>query len=165
MVSRQGLCAVYLALRTRGLRGKIVLDTKTQALLQEIFRREGQSFLLYVHDSFPWTTSAGEPALQRLRQLIAAERAALTALGRFLARHRVPLPFLGSYPSNFLSFNFVSLDHLMPRLVDAEKRLLADLERDLASGSDAVARAELTKLVELKRHNLKELGALITLAA
>jgi hypothetical protein len=146
------------------VREKTVLDTKTQALLQEIFRREGQSFLLYVYDSFPWTTSQGEPALRRLRELIAAERAALTALGRFLMRHRVPLPFVGSYPVSFTSFNFMSLDHLVPRVIDAERRLLADLERDLGSVSDPAARAELTKLADLKRQNLKELGALMPLA-
>ena len=137
-----------------------MLDTQTQRLLQEIIRREGQSFLLYTHDSFPWTQSEGEPALERLQRLIAAERAALTALGRYLLRQKVPLPFLGSYPMNFTSFNFQSLDYLLPKLIDAEKHLLADLERDLASVPDAGARTELTKLAELKRQHLAELSAL-----
>jgi hypothetical protein len=142
-----------------------VFDAKTQALLQEIFRRENQSFVLYVHDSFPWTTSEGEPALQKLQRLIGAERAAVTGLGRFLVRDRVPLPFVGSYPAGFTSFNFLALEALVPRLVDAEKRLLADLDRDLASISDPAAKSELTKLADLKRRNLKELAALVPLAA
>ena len=142
-----------------------MLDAQTQALLQEVFRREGQSFLLYVHDAFPWTTAEGGPALARLQRLIESERAALAALGRYLVRRQVPLPFVGAYPTRYTSFNYQSLDSLVPKLVDAAKRLLADLERDLASVPDAGARAELTKLAELKGRNLRELGALVPMAA
>ena len=142
-----------------------MLDTQTQALLQEVFRREGQSFLLYIHDAFPWTASEGEPALERLQRLIESERGAVTALGRYLLRQRVPLPFLGSFPMNFTSFNFQSLAYLVPKLIDAEKRLLADLERDLTRVPDVGARAELTKLADLKRRHLQELSVLLPLAA
>ena len=142
-----------------------MFDTQTQALLQEIFRREGQSFLLYIHDSFPWTTSVGEPARERVQRLISSERAAVTALGRYLLRHKVPVPFVGSFPMSFTSWNYLSLEHLLPKLVAAQKRLLADLERDLASVPDAGAKAELTKLTELKRLHLGELGALLPIAA
>lgn len=141
-----------------------MLDTQTQALLQEVFRREGQSFLLYTHDSFPWTQSEGEPALERLHALIASEREALTALGRYLLRQKVPLPFLGSYPMSFTSFNFLSLQHLVPKLIDEQTHRLADLERDRASIPDAGARAELTKLADLKRRHLEELGGLPTVS-
>ena len=137
-----------------------MFDTKTQALLQDIFRRESQSFLLYVHDAFPWTTSEGEPALERVQRVIKTERLAITALGRYLLRNRVPLPFVGSYPMSFTSFNFLSLRHLIPLLIDAEKRLLADLERDMASVPDPAVDAQLAKLADVKRQNLKELATL-----
>jgi hypothetical protein len=141
--------------------GETVLDTQTQALLQEVFRREGQSFLLYVHDAFPWTTAEGGPALVRLQRLIESEREALAALGRYLVRHQVPLPFVGAYPTRYTSFNYQSLESLVPKLIDAEKRLLADLERDLASVPDAAARAELGKLADLKRRHAAELDNLL----
>ena len=142
-----------------------MFDTQTQALLQEVFRREGQSFLLYIHDAFPWTASEGGAALARLHRLIAAERAAVTALGRYLLRHKVQLPFLGSFPMSFTSFNFQSLDYLVPKLIDAEKVLVSDLERDLASIPDPSARMELTKLLDLKRRHVEELSVLKPLAA
>jgi hypothetical protein len=139
-----------------------VFDTQTQAVLQEVFRREGQSFLLYTHDSFPWTTSEEEPALERLQHLIASERNAWSWLGRFLLRNKVPLPILGTYPVNFTSFNFQTLDSLVPKLLDAEKHLLADLERDLPGVHDPAAKVELTKLADLKRRHMKELGGLLS---
>ncbi len=142
-----------------------MFDTQTQARLQEIFRRESQSFLLYIHDAFPWTASEGVPALERLQRLIVSERGAVTGLGRYLLRNKVPLPVLGTYPMNFTSFNFQSLDSLAPRLIDAEKHLLAELEHDLTSVPDARAKAELTKLADLKRMHLAELGVLMPLAA
>jgi hypothetical protein len=139
-----------------------VFDTQTQAVLQEVFRREGHSFLLYTHDSFPWTTTEEEPALDRLQKLIESERDAWSALGRFLLRKRVMLPVLGTYPVNFTSFNFQSLDSLVPKLLTAAKQLLADLERDLPAVHDPAAKAELTKLADLKRQHIKELGGLLS---
>ena len=138
-----------------------MFDTQTQALLQEIFRREGQSFLNYIHDAFPWTSSEGLLTLERLQRLSDSERTALAALGRFLLRQRVPVPFLGSFPMNFTSFNFMSLESLIPKLIDAQKQLLSDLERDLAHIADPVAKAELTKLADLKRLHLEELHHLL----
>jgi hypothetical protein len=63
---------------------------------------------------------------------------------------------------NFTSFNFVSLDYLVPKLIAEQKHLLAALERDLGSVPDAGAKAELTKLAELKRLHLEELGVLLS---
>jgi hypothetical protein len=142
-----------------------VFDTQTQALLQVVFRREGQSFLLYIHDAFPWTESEGEPALERLQRLIVAERDAVNALGRYLLRNRVPLPFLGTYPMSFTSCNFLSLGYVVPKLLEAEKSLHSGLERDLASVPDVGAKGELKKLADLKRAHLEELGSFVPLAA
>jgi hypothetical protein len=137
-----------------------MLDARTQSRLQELLRRESRSFLQYVRDSFPWTTSEEKAALAQLQTLIEEERSATTALAKFLARQRIPLPYLGSYPVAFTTLNFISLDHLLPMLADTERRAIADLESDLASFPDAECRHEVQKILDLKRQHLKTLEAL-----
>jgi hypothetical protein len=138
-----------------------VIDSQTQSLLQDILRRESRSVLFYVAEAFPWTNSTEEKALKVLQQLIAAERQAVTELGQFLVRRRVPLPFLPSYPASFTTINFLALDYVLPRLVEHEHRSIADLERDLPSLKDPAARAEVEKLLALKRRHLIQFEVLV----
>src|SRR5438445_8864998 len=104
-----------------------MLDSRTQTRLQQLLRRQSRSCLQYVSDSFPWTTSEEKPTLAQLQTLIDEERRANAALAKFLTRQRIPVPYLGSYPVAFTTLNFVSLDHLLPILVDTERRAIADL--------------------------------------
>src|SRR6516164_8262516 len=109
-----------------------MLDATMQSRLQELLRRESRSFLLYISDSFPWTTSEEKESLAQLQSLSEEERKATTGLARFLARQRIALPHLGSYPVGFTTLNFVSLDHLLPMLIDSERRAIGDLDEDLS---------------------------------
>ena len=70
------------------------------------------------------------------------------------------MPWLGSFPSGFTTINFLSLTHILPRLIDFEKKSVADLERDLPVIGDAGARERLTKLLQQKREHLRELELL-----
>src|SRR5437762_1627496 len=137
-----------------------MLDSRTQTRLQQLLRRESRSFLQYVNDSFPWTTSEEKPALAQVQTLIDEERRAIAALAKFLTRHRIPVPYLGSYPMAFTTLNFVSLDHLLPILVDTERRAMTNLESDLDSFTDSESRDEIQKLLDLKRRHSKVLEAL-----
>jgi hypothetical protein len=137
-----------------------VIDPQTQALLQDILARESQSVLLYVHDAFPWTTADEGQTLQTLQRLIADEARAVTGLGQYLVRRRLPLPPPVSYPSSYTTINFLALDYLLPRLADAAQRALAQLEHDLASIRDVEAHAEVEKLAAVKRRNLATLQQL-----
>jgi hypothetical protein len=139
-----------------------VIEPRTQALLQEILRREGRSLMLYVWDAYPWTAARGEPDLAELRKLIRAEAEGVAGLGQYLVRRRVPLPVHEPYPVEFTAVNFIALDYLLPRLAEAERDGVAALERDLAGLRDPEARAEVERLLAVKRANL---SALATLAA
>jgi hypothetical protein len=134
-----------------------VIDPETQALLQDIVRRESQSILSYVREAFPWVGAKGAPALSKLRQLSEEESEAVAALGRYLARRRAPATFLGSFPSSFTTLNFLALEHLVPRLIAYEHNSIADLERSLARIGDPEAQAQVAMLLEVKRRNLAQL--------
>jgi hypothetical protein len=135
------------------------MDAETQARLQAVLQRESRSVMAYTAEAFPWTNAGGLAAVERLRKLIAAEQEAVTALGRFLVRQRLPLPYLGSYPSGFTTINFIALDWLLPRLVAFEKTSVADLEKDLAQVKDPAARGVLEKLLAVKKENLATLSS------
>ena len=95
---------------------------------------QGREVLEYVEgepvgDAFPWTTSRGEQTLQTLRRLITEEGRAIAALGQYLVRCHLSPPYLGNYPSSFTTINFLSLDYILPRLVEHERQSLAELER------------------------------------
>jgi hypothetical protein len=137
-----------------------VIDPKTQAQLQEVAGRESRSLLLYVGDAYPWTAAPAGEALAILKDLIAEERQAVTAVGQFLVRRRLPPPLPGSYPTSFTSVNFLSLEYLMPRLIGDQRRLIEQLQRDLAAVRDPAARVPLEALLAVKRRHLPALEAL-----
>ncbi len=137
-----------------------VIEPRTAALLQQTFRRESLSMLRYIGEAFPWTVAAGHPALARVAEIVTEDRAATESLGRFLFRRRIPPSFSGAYPSAFTTLNFVSLEYLLPRLVETQRKAVADLENDLAAVTDADAKTELEKLLAVKRLHLTELEGL-----
>ena len=136
------------------------MDSRTAAVLQQAFRRESLSMLRYVGEAFPWTTAGGDAALRRLREIEAEDRAATADLGRFLFRRHIPPSYIGSFPGAFTTINFLSLEYLLPRLIESQRKAVADLEHDLAAATDADAQAEVEKLVAVKREHLSELEGL-----
>ena len=137
-----------------------MIDLPTQTVLQEVLRRESRSLLSYVGEAFPWASADEGEALSLLRQMVQDEGRAVAALGQFLVRRRIGLPYVGSYPTGFTTINFLALDYLLPRLADAERRSVADLERELAVIKDEAARAPVRNLLDVKRRHLPALEAL-----
>jgi hypothetical protein len=138
------------------------MPTPDTARLEAAVRREGRSLLQYVSEAYPWTKTAGDTTPDKVRDLAREEREALAVLTKFLARRRHTVPYLGAFPMAFTTMNFVSLDYLLPRLVESARQSIAALERDRAALADADAKAELDKLIELKQQHLKALEALTT---
>ena len=141
-----------------------MIDSQSQALLQEALRREERSELMYVAAAYPWTAARGHAALDALQALIREEADALTALGRWLTRRRVPLPYLGAFPTGFTTINFLALDYLLPRLRDHQREAVARLARDAHAVTDPEARGQLESLLELKRRHLATLESLASSA-
>ena len=142
-----------------------MIDAQTQALLQEVLRREGRSELMYVAEAYPWTAARGHAALGALQALIREEADALTALGRWMTRRRVAPPYLGAFPTGFTTINFLALDYLLPRLRDRQREAVAQLERDAHAVIHPEARAQLDGLLALKRRHLATLESLAATGA
>jgi hypothetical protein len=134
-----------------------MIDSADAAILQTIVRRESRSLLQYISDAFPWTSPDEQPLLGRLRKMIVAEQQAVAGVTLFLQRQRVTPAYLGPYPQSFTNVNYVSLDYLMPMLVAAQQKALADLDRDAAALHDAEAVALVQNIVAVKRRHLESL--------
>jgi len=137
-----------------------VIDATTQAILQEVFRRESRSLLRYLTESFPWTTPERQAAVTLLQTWSLQEQEILAGIARYLQRHQVELPYLGAFPMDFTTINFIGLDYAVPRIIEAEKRDLADLQRDLNNLADGTARDLVEALIAVKEQHLKELQEL-----
>ena len=142
-----------------------MIDRHTYLLLQDVIRREGRSFLQYAGESFPWSTSRDGAALDAIRKLIQEEQDGTAVLSRYLHKNHLTPPYLGAYPSYFTSYNYLSLDRLVPLLIDHQKSHIAALEDDLSGIPDGEARKQVQQLVEMKKRHLKELEALARPAA
>jgi hypothetical protein len=132
----------------------------SQAVLQDVFRRENRSLLQYLAESFPWTTPEHQEAVRRLGQMAAEEREGVARVARFLQRRHVPLPYLGAFPEEFTSINFIGLDYALPRLVKAARDAVAELEGDRGRLTDPDARTLLEEILREKQRHLKGLEAL-----
>jgi hypothetical protein len=138
------------------------MDARAQTLLQQLFRRESRSLLEYLTESFPWTPADKHAAVERLHQLSSQQRESTVKLAQFLQRHHIPLPYLGAFPMDFTTINFIGLDYAVPLLVKDEQEAIGELETDLGRLADAEARALVQEILGEKRHLLKELETLGT---
>jgi hypothetical protein len=137
-----------------------VIDRDTYLRLQNVIRREGRSFLQYAGESFPWNTPQNREKADAILRLAHEEREGAAALSRYLVKHKLTPPYLGAYPAYFTSYNYLSLDRLLPMLVDYQQRGLAELETDFHSLQDAPTRQQVEELAAMKRRHLKTLEAL-----
>src|SRR5437588_3885407 len=127
------------------------MDPATANLLQELVRKEGRSLLQYVSESFPWTTHQNAHALAILLDMAQEEQRGAGAIVKLLLKNRVRPPYLGAYPMSFTTINYMSLDFLVPYLIDFEKRRIAELEKDLAGVTEAEPKELLNSILEMKQ--------------
>jgi rubrerythrin len=136
-----------------------VIDVNTQKRLLKIARRESRSLLSYVSEAFPWPAPEEQEALAEFQRLAQEESKELGALLKFLAREHI-FPAPATFPMNFTTINFISLEHLFPMLIDYERRTLAELEKDEKDILDPEARTLVQRLVATKRRHLQTLETL-----
>jgi len=137
-----------------------MIDAITESKLRSIVGREGRSLVQYVDEAYPWAAAGEDGVLAQLHRMIADEREICGRLVDMLARRCHSYPYLGSYPNWFTTINFISLDHLLPMLVEAEARSLGELECALPDITDAEAIAVVQELVDVKCGNLALLKSL-----
>jgi hypothetical protein len=119
--------------------------------------RDGRSLLQYVGEAFPYAPARAGKTRDRVEALAHEERDAVGRLIRFLQRHHDTPPVLGSFPTNFTTVNFVSLDHLLPALQKDQEHGIVALGRDIAALPAGEVRTLLSDYLEMKQRHLQAL--------
>ena len=130
------------------------------AMVESVLQRLCRSMLQYLAEAFPWTNAADKDTLDQIRKLIEEEKEAAVALGQWYVRRTRSAPYTGFFPNFFSNINFVSLDHCLPMLAEHERRLVDELEGDLRELTDGESKAEVQKVLEMKKRHLKTVEAL-----
>jgi hypothetical protein len=139
-------------------------DGTWPTVLQNLLRRQERSLLQFIHEAYPWTKPGEEKLVQELKQLIHEEQEAAIKLANYLRRRRM-LPYVGPFPMSYANLLFVSLDYLLPQLVEHERKELAQIGRDLHAVHDAEARHQVQEILDLKQRHLKKLEELAAAVA
>jgi hypothetical protein len=129
-------------------------------IVQEIVERQRRTLLQFVADVYPWAGISEEPALAVLRKVIDEDQRAAIKLATLLERHHFAVPVPGPFPLSFAALFFVSLDFLLPHLIEHQKQDIAQLERDLSRIESRDTRAIVESLLETKRRHLTVLQQL-----
>jgi hypothetical protein len=138
-----------------------MIDAQSRTVLQDLVRREGRSLLQYVSESFPWITPEEQQALATLKAMVREEQEGVAAIARFLYGNRVSPAPLGPFPMNFTNINYISLDHLVPLLIENQRRRIAEMEAAVHGISDAEGRRQAGAFLAVKRQHLQKLEELL----
>lgn len=134
---------------------------ESQPVLTRLLHREQYSLANYLLYAPPWVPPGREHAWEEVRRIAEAQRANAVRIGRLLVR-RHGYAETGLFPVEFTRDNYVSLDYLVPRLVEHQQSLVADIERALGElGRDEEARRMVQTVLDGER---KHLDALLALA-
>jgi hypothetical protein len=132
------------------------MDTASQQLLQQLFLKESRSLLQYVSESDPWVTKTTHCYRDLVIKVAQEEQQALAKIARHLLRHHVLPPITAGYPSNFTTINFCSIEHLLPYLIEYERKSINDLEH--RHSADPEVRRMVHDYLAMKRRHLQALS-------
>ena len=120
------------------------------------------SLLQYAADTGVWSDS--EASRQTLEKAAAQQRRDVGRLIDLLTERGWPIDS-GTYPTDFTDLQFLSLEYLLPRIIEDQQGLVEELEEAVHTCiDDAAAVALLREALENERHIAAELRALSTKA-
>lgn len=131
----------------------------TLSVLNRIFAREKVSFLQYLKDAWAWTGPDGRAVWKEISRMIDEEQKMLQRLAELILRHKGILA-TAVFDARFSESHYVSLAHLMPRLVAYQRWLIQELEKDTAQLQDPEALKLAQEMLEMKRRHLTTLEEL-----
>jgi hypothetical protein len=117
------------------LMSEAVSSSQINALLIRI----GRSLLQYVSESWPWAASRSEDTRRTLLRLAAEQRENAAALARLLDARGEIVDF-GTYPTQYTSLHYVSVDYLLDQLVENQVAIVTACE-DVSQAADGDADA------------------------
>lgn len=139
----------------------ITHNSKLNDLLVEL----GRSLLQYAAESWPWSGAAHTPARAEFIELAAEQRADVGRLAEFLDRRGWMIDF-GAYPSDYTDLHFLALKYFLPRVVQDQAAIVAELDEAVHTCvDDPAAVAVLQPILATERKILASLETMTAPAA
>lgn len=133
----------------------ITHDAKLNELLVDL----GRSLLQYVSESSPWTVDAARASI--VQELAAQQRQHVARIVELLNERRWPVD-LGTYPTEYTDYHFLSLEYFLPRLVVSQEALVAELDEAAHTCvDDTIAVQLLTEILHSEQQILQALRSLV----
>jgi ferritin-like protein len=121
-----------------------MIKVGTHHVLNRLLTVLHRSLPMYLTYASPWTQRGDEQALATLRHIVEDQKQLANRVAQYILQNHGPIE-IGEYPIEFLDTHDLSLDFLLTKLVEYQKKDIAALERcvaQLQSDRQAAALAE-----------------------
>jgi hypothetical protein len=113
----------------------------TAAIMNRLLVLHQRSLPMFLTYASPWTASHDEQALEALRHLVEDQKRLAGQIADYMLERRWRMD-PGEFPLEFTGLHDVSLDYLWPKLIDAQRRDIREIQASIAGlNSDPYARA------------------------
>ena len=129
-------------------------------LIHRLIEMGSTSLLQYVSEAVPWSADSAHVAIDQVCAIAREERAEVVRLTRQLQKRHLDLPKMGSFPSQFTTINYVTIDYLLPRLIAEGQRDIAELQGRLHLAVDDEVRGWMQGYLARKERHLQALQVL-----
>lgn len=119
------------------------------------------SLLQFVGEVSPWTPIHANAARETLSRLLKQQQSHKEQLVELLTERRWPVEF-GVYPADFTDLHFLSLKAMLPRIIENQNAIVAELDEAVHTCiDDGEALAILNTILTEERSITAELQALV----
>ena len=141
------------------------MNTNSVAVLHRLVAMGSTSLLQYVNEAVPWSADAGQAEFTKVQALAGEERDHVAQLSRFLQKRHFGVPKIPTYPSQFTTINFVSIEYLVPKLRADNEQEIATIQGWLQQVGEDEGRANLESYLAMKQRHLQVLQELAAVKA
>ena len=121
----------------------------------------GCSLLQFVGEVSPWSPANAAAARDSVARLLKQQRRHVDQLVELLTERRYPVEF-GVYPADFTDLHFLSLKSMLPRIIENQNALVAELDEAVHTCVDDAAAIEvLTTILAAERGITAELKNIV----
>ncbi len=122
-------------------------SSKTISILNRLYILFHRSLPMYLRDAGPWTRMQEKTAEQTLAHIIEDHEAACDRLGTMILDRNGVIES-GRFPMEFTSWNDLSFDFILQRLIELQRRAIRTLEQSvLELEHDPAARTVVEELL------------------
>jgi rubrerythrin len=136
-----------------------MVETASNAVLNDVLVSLSRSMLQYVGESWPWTRFDAASERETITRLVARQQEHVARLTSLLSERRWKIDF-GTYPTDYTDLHFVALEYLLAQLVESGRAFAAELERTAATLKDEQAASLVTSILADEREIVSQLQQL-----